>query len=135
MQIDNVLGYSPRTYLAHHGGVYAIRNLINDRVYIGQTTRFLDRMATHNVFLRNNKHSIPQMQLDWNTHGDDNFKFEVLIGFRQELFCRGYIEREEMTSLEVQFWKQHKHNCYNLRKPYLSSWVAREPYRPWLRAS
>src|SRR5690349_4837011 len=112
MQIDNILGHSPRTYMMNHGGIYVIRNIISDCVYIGQTTSFYLRIGGHVTALRNNKHKTPMLQSDWNTHGADNFKFEVLIAFRQSLFARGYIEREQLSDLEIEYWQQYQHNCY-----------------------
>lgn len=135
MQLDNILGYSPRTYLMSHGGIYMIRSITTGRVYIGQTISFWDRVSAHRTALRNDKHSIALLQTDWNAYGAKNFKFEVLIAFRHTLFVQGYIEPEQMTDLEIEYWEQHKSNCYNARKPYLSSWKALEPYRPRHRAA
>ena len=124
MVIDNILGYAPNRYMRWHGGIYAIRNLVTDRVYIGATGCFFDRHAHHNGALRHNKHTNQLMQADWNAVGEKNFKFEMLISFRYTYFKPNCIYRDELNELELEYWRAHKHNCYNLVAPYLLNWVA-----------
>ncbi|MCK9198571.1 MAG: GIY-YIG nuclease family protein [Bacilli bacterium] len=58
--------------------IYCIRNIINDKVYIGQTSDFEKRKKEHikklNINLHHNKH----LQYSWNKYGGDNFVFEIL---------------------------------------------------------
>lgn len=58
--------------------IYCIRNIINNKVYIGQTSDFEKRKKEHikklNINLHHNKH----LQYSWNKYGSDNFVFEIL---------------------------------------------------------
>lgn len=113
MILDNVLGYQPSKYLEWHGGVYAIRNLITDRAYIGATHSFLKRYGQHKTQLRNNRHKNVEMQADWNALGPEYFKFDVVISFRYTYFRRDCINRQEISELELACYREHEHNCYN----------------------
>lgn len=59
------------------GGVYRIRNLLNQRLYIGSTNNFSKRFSEHSRALKNNKHG-KFLQHDFNQSGSENFIFEIL---------------------------------------------------------
>lgn len=59
-------------------GVYAIRNKINSKIYIGSTSLFYRRFSRHRVSLRNGTHPNQHLQAAWNKYGEDNFSFTVL---------------------------------------------------------
>ena len=60
-------------------GIYQIRNLVNNKAYIGQTMReFNLRKREHFSYLRHGKHNNIEMQNDWNKYGENNFVFEIL---------------------------------------------------------
>lgn len=60
-------------------GVYAIRNIVNGKVYIGSTTNsFRERWRTHRKKLKGNKHPNNYLQNSWNKYGKDCFIFEIL---------------------------------------------------------
>lgn len=58
--------------------IYKIRNVTNDKFYVGSTTDTRERFRTHRSRLRNNRHHSPYLQAAWNKHGEDCFKFEVV---------------------------------------------------------
>ena len=60
-------------------GIYKIRNILNNKLYIGSTKQFILRFSTHKNLLRKNKHENPYLQNSWNKYGEENFKFEILI--------------------------------------------------------
>jgi len=91
-------------------GVYAIRNLKNNRLYIGSTVNLKSRKAQHFSHLRNDKHSNGFLQNDWNISGGEKwFVFEILE----------FATFENVRNIEQIYINQHfdnSQNCYNLRK-------------------
>ena len=60
-------------------GVYKIRNVINNKFYIGSTTGLLkSRCVTHRSKLRHKKHKNPHLQNAWNKYGENNFEFSLI---------------------------------------------------------
>lgn len=60
-------------------GIYLIRNKINEKVYIGQTSdRFIERYWHHKWKLNNQTHDNIYLQNAWNKYGEENFDFEVI---------------------------------------------------------
>lgn len=60
-------------------GVYAIKNSINNKIYIGSTcTSFLNRIYNHTLNLNRNTHCNKYLQRAWNKYGNDTFIFEIL---------------------------------------------------------
>ncbi|GER21480.1 NUMOD3 domain-containing DNA-binding protein [Variovorax boronicumulans] len=59
-------------------GIYAIRNTINGKVYIGSAVCFGRRWNMHRHKLRQGEHHSKKLQASWNKHGASAFVFEVL---------------------------------------------------------
>lgn len=64
---------SPKT-----SGIYKIQNLINGKVYIGQTRNFANRWAHHRYDLNSGVATNSHLQRAWNKYGEDNFEFSVV---------------------------------------------------------
>ena len=85
---------SKATYANLKGtGVYLIRNLITNDIYIGGTSAvagFSSRKHGHFSLLRNNKHHSKILQEAYNMYGRHNFIFEILeytepnVAFKRE---------------------------------------------------
>ena len=58
--------------------IYKIENIINHKVYIGQTTNLKQRKHNHFKMLSANAHSNPYLQNDYNEYGVDNFEVSIL---------------------------------------------------------
>jgi group I intron endonuclease len=58
--------------------VYEIKNLINNKRYIGSTVDFTRRKAEHINVLKKNKHHSKHLQLAWNKYGESSFEFGIL---------------------------------------------------------
>jgi group I intron endonuclease len=59
-------------------GIYKIRNIINDKIYIGSAKDIKKRWRRHKCGLRGNKHENVLLQRSWNKYGEKNFVFEVV---------------------------------------------------------
>lgn len=59
-------------------GVYEIRNLDTDEIYIGSSGDIGKRWSDHLHALETNTHRNQWLQTAWNTHGAERFRFSVL---------------------------------------------------------
>lgn len=59
-------------------GIYCIKNIITNKVYVGSTKNFKKRWNTHLKDLRAGKHSSIKLQRSYNKHGEDKFVFEII---------------------------------------------------------
>jgi len=66
-------------------GIYCIRNIINDKKYVGYSLCIRRRLLRHKNDLRKNKHDNPYLQNAWNKYGEDNFESYILEESSPEL--------------------------------------------------
>jgi group I intron endonuclease len=59
-------------------GIYVIRCLVDDKIYIGCTVNLSKRWGQHKWCLKNNKHRSCRLQRAWNEYGSDKFVWEIL---------------------------------------------------------
>lgn len=59
-------------------GIYLIRNVINDKIYIGSTSNLKIRRNKHISDLKNNKHHSYHLQKAYNKYGESNFQFIII---------------------------------------------------------
>ena len=59
-------------------GIYMIQNLVNFKIYIGQSVNIEDRWRQHRSELRGNDHDNKHLQRAWNKYKEDNFEFTVI---------------------------------------------------------
>lgn len=88
-------------------GIYQIRNIYNNKVYIGSARNYKTRKTDHFRALRRNKHYNAKLQRAWNKYGENSFVFEILEYVPD---INKLIERE-------QFYIEAKHSViqgYNL---------------------
>ena len=96
-------------------GIYSIRNIINDKKYIGSTTNLKTRYTQHKSKLRHKKHCNLHLQNAWNKYGEKSFVYEILENCNIDVL----LKREE-------FWikKLNSHinkNGYNFSEKPRSS--------------
>lgn len=87
-------------------GIYSIRNIENNRIYIGQTISFAQRWASHTRMLKNGSHHNGLLQGDWNTFGSEAFEFSVveyLDPISSLLNSREYYWADSRRSLDPRF--------------------------------
>jgi group I intron endonuclease len=61
-----------------NSGIYQIRNIINNKRYIGSAAILTKRRDQHYHYLRNNKHVNQYLQNAYNKYGEENLIFEIL---------------------------------------------------------
>lgn len=70
--------------------IYKIRNVINNKIYIGSTNNIKKRWNNHRSKLNNNLHENQYLQQAWNKYGQDNFEFLII----EEVNDENRIEKE-----------------------------------------
>ena len=61
-----------------NSGIYAIKNVINGRHYVGSSGNLIERWKQHKRSLNRNVHANPYLQNSWNKYGEDIFIFNVV---------------------------------------------------------
>jgi hypothetical protein len=99
-------------------GIYQIRNVINDRVFVGAALNLPGILNSNRIQLSSGNHPIKLLQADWNEFGSESFAFEVL----DELTATEGPEhdyRTELTFLE-ELWLEklqpYEERGYNAKK-------------------
>lgn len=59
-------------------GIYIIKNIINNKVYIGSSSNLKQRLRQHRSFLKLNQHCNKHLQASYNKYGIENFIFNIL---------------------------------------------------------
>lgn len=59
-------------------GIYQIRNITNNKVYVGSSKNMANRRSTHRFNLRRGTHHSTKLQKAWDEFGERNFIFETL---------------------------------------------------------
>ena len=87
--------------------IYKIRNVVNDKFYVGSTVDSRKRFWAHRKALRLGTHDCVYLQRAWNKYGEDCFKFEIV----EQLDNRDDLYPAEQKWLDEHFGKDH---CYNV---------------------
>jgi plasmid stability protein len=91
-------------------GIYQIRNLVNGKVYVGQSANLWKRRYEHFSMFRNNKHPNKHLQNAFNKYGEENFVFEIVLICEKDKETLTYYEQ----SIEDFYKKQDL--SYNIRE-------------------
>jgi len=75
-------------------GIYCIKNLINNKIYIGSSINLKKRITTHKWLLNKNNHFNKYLQNSWNKYGGINFSFSIIktLYVKNEVLLRRYEE-------------------------------------------
>lgn len=96
-------------------GIYMIKNLVNNKVYIGSTERkFIVRWKKHFRMLKGNYHYNNHLQLSWNKYNSDNFEFSII-----EISNSNILEKEKDYIEKYQSYDKNK-GYNNIINPVLS---------------
>ena len=90
---------------AAKGGIYALRNKVNGKLYIGCTNKFKQRKSSHAGYLNRNSHQNTYLQASHNKYGQDTFEFLILeiIDDSETLFRKEYEYIIKYRTLERDF--------------------------------
>lgn len=86
--------------------IYKIRNVVNNKFYVGSTVSTRERFRNHRKALRGNRHHCAHLQAAWNKYGEDCFKFEVV----EEVTDEALLWDAENRWLDAHFGTPE---CYN----------------------
>ena len=78
-------------------GIFQVRNLTNEKVFIGQTANLEGMLNRQEFQLKANGHPNKQLQSDYNELGADKFTFEILEELEQR---EGLDLKKELEFLE-----------------------------------
>lgn len=59
-------------------GIYCITNLVNNKLYIGQSMNVSSRLGVHKRSLKGNYHKNKHLQSAFNKYGEDSFDFKLI---------------------------------------------------------
>jgi len=65
-------------------GIFQIKNLVNGKVFIGDTFNLDAAYNKHKFQLNLGSHKNKDLQKEWNQYGQDNFTYEVLEVLEQD---------------------------------------------------
>lgn len=83
-------------------GVYIIKNILNDKCYIGSScTNLYKRLTSHYYLLNKNKHNNKHLQRAFNKDGEDNFIFEILE------YCSSKDETLQKEEFYIELYKSY----------------------------
>lgn len=97
------------TNIPNISGIYKITNSINNKCYIGMSTKLKDRIKRHLRKLVTNNHNNKYLSRAFNKYGVDNFEIEILEMFNE-------ITHSELLKLEIEYIQYYNSlkNGYNL---------------------
>lgn len=90
--------------------VYKIKNIVNNRFYIGSTINYKSRKCEHLRLLKKNIHENEFLQNDFNKCGKDAFVFEIIEEY-YNLDIKILLNREQYY---LNKFFDNKQNCYNI---------------------
>ena len=90
--------------------IYQIRNLCDDKRYIGSSRNLVWRWKSHRKYLNLGKHSNRYLQRAWRKHGELSFAFEVLDDCSER-------KRRKREQFWVDFYDASGKGGYNMAHP------------------
>ncbi len=85
-------------------GIYQIKNLITNKLYIGSAVNFKNRWSKHKSELNKNIHGNKHLQASWNKYGEEAFEFKIL----EYSETNKLIEREQIY---IDWFKPQYNKC------------------------
>lgn len=92
-----------------NSGIYIIENLINKKIYVGQSNNIKKRWRQHKNLLKANNHHNIHLQRAWNKYGEKNFSFHIME------FCEHQTLLNSIEILYISYFDSYN-NGYNQTK-------------------
>lgn len=106
------------------GGVYCIRCLKNNKLYIGESGSLLERAARHFTLLKAEYHECLLLQKDFCLYGSALFKFEIIC-FEEDFKKRRSLENNLINKYSPnQRYNITNHSKFDINKSQLSQQVS-----------
>ena len=96
--------------------VFQIRNLTNDKVFIGSSANLDGIFNRHRFALNAGSHQNKPLQADWNALGTENFSFEVMEELEPRENLDNKRELEFLEDLWLEKEQPYGEHGYNERK-------------------
>jgi len=98
-------------------GIYKIKNVVNNKVYIGQAKNLNTRYREHLYYIKNNKHYNYYLQKSFEKYGKENFNYSIL----EE------VEDDSLLNIREKYWIDYygginSNNTYNFKDPLLNEY-------------
>lgn len=106
--LDEIIMKHAQENIPRKSGVYGIRNLINNKLYVGSSKNLKKRIIAHKCGLNKNKHPNEYLQKSYNKYGLHNFLF-----FTIELCDTAKLYEREQYFIDLY---QSIDNGYNLKR-------------------
>jgi group I intron endonuclease len=68
-------------------GIYKITNLLDSKIYVGQSVNVEKRWKYHLSRLKGKTHPNPHLQSSWNKYGEKSFRMELIEECNKEKLC------------------------------------------------
>ena len=78
-------------------GIYIITNIIDNKVYIGESVNCSERICKHKSNLRKGTHANPHLQSSWSLYGEINFTFGIL----EECIKEDLLKAEDLWCIKL----------------------------------
>ncbi len=98
-------------------GIYIIKNLKENKVYIGESYAIENRWHSHRSALKKNNRVNKKLKQDWDRLGEESFEFEVLTDLSGSSKIERLIE-EEKTIIKYEKLGYEIYNNPNSRNDY-----------------
>lgn len=102
-----------------NAGIYQIRNIVNNKCYVGSSKDINSRLNQHKRNLKQEKHCNIALQRAWDKYGEDCFRFEALA----------YLELEDIRVTEqrlIDYHKSRKNTSYNISTSAIAPMMGRK---------
>jgi group I intron endonuclease len=90
-------------------GIYIIKNIVNNKVYIGSSQDIKRRFYLHKHYLKKNSHINLHLQTAWNFYGEKSFVFEIL----EIISDKTLLSEKEMHYIQL-YCSTNRENGYNI---------------------